>query len=78
MQGRLRTRRHDASDASPKVLASGSGKIRADGLGSHRCGTGPADCLPAVRPHSRAGLIASGQSNRRRPSADPLCLDPLR
>ena len=37
MQGRLRTRRHDASDASPKVLASGSGKIRADGLGSHRC-----------------------------------------
>ena len=41
-------------------------------------GTGPADCLPAVRPHSRAGLIASGQSNRRGPSADPLCLDLLR
>ena len=50
MDGRLRTRRHDASDASPEVLAQQLRQdpgpmdwVRVD------AGTGPADCLSTAR-----------------------------
>ena len=61
MDRRLRARRHDASDASPEVLAQ---QLRQDpghdGLGSHRCGYRPGR-LPVRRaPRSRTPLIVGG------------------
>jgi uncharacterized protein len=50
MEGRLRTRRHDASDASPEVLAL---QLRQDAGAMNwvriDAGAGPADCLSAAR-----------------------------
>jgi predicted kinase len=50
MEGRLRARRHDASDASPEVLAQ---QLRQDpgpmDWVRFNAGTSPADCLFAAR-----------------------------
>jgi len=50
MEGRLRTRHHDASDASPGILAQ---QLRQDPGPMDwvriAAGTGPADCLSAAR-----------------------------
>jgi hypothetical protein len=61
MERRLRTRHHDASDASPEVLAQQLGQdARPMDWMSIDAGAGPADCLSAAR--RALGLEARARS----------------